>query len=123
MLFWGMLLQGITLIAFMFASTYFHYIILAVLLGWGTAMVYPTFLATVAENTHPKDRPKSIGVFRLWRDMGYAIGAILTGIVADSLGVNASIILVGIITVLSAIVILARMKGVVAKPKENLVVE
>ena len=55
--------------------------------------------------------------------MGYAIGAILTGIVADSLGVNASIILVGIITVLSAIVILARMKGIVAKPKENLVIE
>ena len=86
-----------------------HYIILSVILGWGTAMVYPTFLATVAENTNPIDRPKSLGVFRLWRDMGYAIGAILTGIIADVLGINASIIMIGFLTILSSLIIHYRM--------------
>lgn len=114
LMFWGMLLQGIVLLAMIFASTFSHYIILAALLGWGTAMVYPTFLATVAENTHPQDRSKSIGVFRLWRDLGYAIGAILTGLIADAMGVNASILVVGMLTVFSALVILARMKCAVS---------
>jgi MFS family permease len=68
------------------------------LLGWGTAMVYPTFLASIAENTHPYDRAKSLGVFRFWRDMGYAIGALLTGILADLFGIPTSIIAVGVLT-------------------------
>ena len=54
-------------------------------------MVYQIFLATVAENTHPSDKPKSIGVYRLWRDLGYAIGAILTGIIADLTNIDNSI--------------------------------
>lgn len=110
LLFWGMLLQGITLIGLLFASTMLHFIVLSSLLGWGTAMVYPTFLATVAENTHPVDRAKSIGVFRLWRDLGYALGAILTGVIADSISVNAAILIVGMITVMSSGVIFFRMK-------------
>lgn len=110
MLFTGMLLQGIALLIMPWAETMTHYIILSIILGWGTAMVYPTFLATVAENTNPIDRAKSLGIFRLWRDLGYAIGAILTGIIADALGINASIIVIGLLTVSSAIVILNRMK-------------
>lgn len=110
MLFWGMLLQGIALLFFAFANSFSHYIILSCVLGWGTAMVYPTFLATIAENTHPIDRAKSIGVFRLWRDLGYAIGAILTGIIADMFGINTSIIVIGILTVFSSVVIGRRMK-------------
>ena len=110
MLFTGMLLQGIALLIMPWAETMTHYIILSIILGWGTAMVYPTFLATVAENTNPIDRAKSLGIFRLWRDLGYAIGAILTGIIADALGINASIIVIGLLTVSSAIVILKRMK-------------
>ena len=109
MLFWGMLLQGTALLFFVFANSFSDYIILSCLLGWGTAMVYPTFLATIAENTHPMDRAKSIGVFRLWRDLGYAIGAILTGIIADTLGINASIIVIGMLTIFSAILIARRM--------------
>ena len=73
-------------------------------------MVYPTFLATVAENTNPQDRAKSIGVFRLWRDLGYAIGAILTGIIADLISLNASMIFIGILTLMSALIIRFRMK-------------
>ena len=110
MLFTGMFLQGLALLIMPWAQTMTHYIILSVILGWGTAMVYPTFLATVAENTNPQDRAKSLGIFRLWRDSGYAIGAILTGVIADSLGINASIIVIGLLTVGSAIIIQYRMK-------------
>jgi MFS family permease len=110
LLFLGMLLQGIALVALLFANTMFHFIFLSVLLGWGTAMVYPTFLATVAENTHPSDRANSLGVFRFWRDLGYAIGAILTGVIADALGINASILVIGLLTVTSAVIIFYRMK-------------
>lgn len=110
LLFWGMLLQGSALVALIFAGTMIHFIILSSILGWGTAMVYPTFLATVAENTHPADRANSLGVFRLWRDLGYAVGAILTGIVADTLGINASITVIGFLTILSSAIIYCRMK-------------
>jgi MFS family permease len=110
LLFLGMLLQGLALLVLMFADTMTHFIILSSLLGWGTAMVYPTFLASVAENTHPADRANSLGVFRLWRDLGYAIGALLTGIIADTLGINASILIIGLLTIFSASVIFFRMK-------------
>jgi MFS family permease len=109
LLFWGMLLQGLTLVALLFAGTMVHFIILSSLLGWGTAMVYPTFLATVAENTHPADRARSLGIFRFWRDLGYAAGAIITGIIADTAGLNASVLTIGLLTILSALIILLRM--------------
>lgn len=110
MLFWGMFIQGLALLLFVFASSFNHYLILASVLGFGTAMVYPTFLATIAENTHPHDRAKSLGIFRLWRDLGYAIGAILTGIIADAFGVNISVILVGLLTIFSSLIIMMRME-------------
>jgi predicted MFS family arabinose efflux permease len=110
LLFWGMFLQGIALVTFLFADTMTAFILLSVVLGWGTAMVYPTFLATVAENTHPIDRAGSFGIFRLWRDLGYAVGAVLTGIIADTLGISASIIIIGLLTILSAAIIFYRMK-------------
>lgn len=110
MLYIGMLLQAIALIVLVWASTILHFIILSSVLGWGTAMVYPTFLATVAENTNPQDRAKSIGIFRLWRDLGYAIGAILTGIIADLININAAILFIGLLTLASALIIRYRMR-------------
>ena len=110
LLFLGMIVQGIVLIAFPFASIIFHYIALSVLLGCGTALVYPTFLATIAENTHPADRAASLGVFRFWRDLGYAAGAVLTGVIADAIGINASIEFIGLLTVASALIIIFRMR-------------
>ncbi|GAC1314897.1 MAG: hypothetical protein NVSMB24_40040 [Mucilaginibacter sp.] len=68
-----------------------------------------TSSVTIAENTHPSDRPKSIGTFRLWRDLGYAIGAILTGIISDAFNINTAIILIGVLTIISSIIILYRM--------------
>jgi MFS family permease len=109
MLFWGMMLQAVALVLFVFAYSISQFILLSVVLGWGTAMVYPTFLASIAEHTHPNDRAKSLGVFRLWRDLGYAIGAILTGIIADALGINASIVFIGALTMLSGFIVNYRM--------------
>jgi MFS family permease len=109
MLYLGMLLQAIALLFLAWATTMLQYIILSSILGWGTAMVYPTFLATVAENTSPGNRAKSIGVFRLWRDLGYAIGAILTGFIADLFSIEAAIIFVAILTFASAGIIYIRM--------------
>ena len=109
LLYTGMMLQAIALVALLWAQSMFHFIALSSLLGWGTAMVYPTFLASIAENTHPLDRAKSIGVFRLWRDLGYAIGAILTGIIADLISINASILFIGILTLGSSLIIQNRM--------------
>jgi len=110
MLYVGMLLQAIALIVLVWANSMSHFIILSSILGWGTAMVYPTFLATVAENTNPQDRAKSIGIFRLWRDLGYAIGAILTGIIADLISINAAILFIGLLTLTSAFIIRHRMR-------------
>ncbi len=110
LLFYGMLLQGVVLVTLVWAQTMFHFIGLMLLLGWGTAMVYPTFLATIAEITHPRDRAGSIGIFRLWRDLGYAVGAVLTGIIADQVSIEAAILLVGAITIISAGIIQFRMQ-------------
>ncbi|MHA8097927.1 MFS transporter [Aquirufa aurantiipilula] len=110
MLFIGMLLQGIALILLIWAETIVQFMGISALLGWGTAMVYPTFLSTLAENTHPLDRAKSMGIFRLWRDLGYAIGALMTGILADYLGILSAVIFIGILTCLSAVIIKVRMR-------------
>ncbi len=109
-LFWGMLLQGLALVLLIFAGSFIQYIAFSIALGWGTAMVYPTFLATIAEHTHPQDRAQSLGVFRMWRDLGYAVGALLTGIIADAFGLNASIIAIGVLTLGSALIIEQRMR-------------
>jgi MFS family permease len=109
MLFWGMLLQGIAILFFPNATTFSTLIALSAILGFGTALVYPTFLATIAQHTSPKQRAESIGTFRLWRDLGYAFGAIISGITADLFGVNYAIILIGIITIVSSLVIKFRM--------------
>jgi MFS family permease len=109
MLFFGMLLQGVTLSFMVFAQSYFQYLLLSALLGLGTAMVYPTFLAGIAKYTHPQQRAECIGVFRLWRDSGYAIGAILTGLIADMFNVLSSVSTIAALTIFSSFVILRRM--------------
>ena len=109
LLFWGMLLQGTVLLAMLFASTYPVFLVLAALLGAGTALVYPTFLAAVAEYAPAPQRARSVGIFRLWRDAGYAIGALLTGLLADAFGLPSALAAIGGLTVLSALVIQRRM--------------
>jgi MFS family permease len=76
----------------------------AVLLGAGTALVYPTLLAAIGDVAHPDWRASAVGVYRLWRDLGYAVGAILAGVVADFFGLTWAIVVIGVITLTSGIV-------------------
>ncbi|MBF9239328.1 MFS transporter [Hymenobacter sp. BT683] len=109
LLFWGMLLQGAVLLAMLFTDAYPVFLLLAALLGAGTALVYPTFLAAVAEYAPLAQRAHSVGIFRFWRDAGYAIGALLTGILADAFGLAAALAAIGGLTLLSALVVRRRM--------------
>jgi MFS family permease len=109
LLIYGMLFQGLALFGLIVAQAFWHFASLSVLLGLGTAMVYPTFMAAVAQNTHPLDRAKSLGVFRLWRDLGYAVGALMTGILMIYFPIWVSIASIGALTLLSAGIIKMRM--------------
>jgi MFS family permease len=109
MLVGGMLLQGIAILLMPFGTQLWQLALTAATLGWGTALVYPTFLVTIAQATHASQRAESLGTFRLWRDLGYAVGAVISGITADLFGVEVAIGLIGAITLLSAGVIRFRM--------------
>jgi MFS family permease len=85
-----------------------------VLLGLGTAMVYPTLLAAIGDVAHPSWRASSVGVYRLWRDLGYAIGALLAGIVADAFGLTTAVWLVAGLTLLSGLAVVVRMRETLA---------
>ncbi|MGB4399134.1 MAG: MFS transporter, partial [Daejeonella sp.] len=109
LLFWGMLMQGIAIIFMGYATEMYHYILISVILGLGTAIVYPAFLAAIADYTNPGQRAESIGVFRLWRDSGYVFGALLSGALADAFGLEVAVINIGVLTALSALLIKFRM--------------
>ncbi len=113
----GMWVQagGIGLIAA--ASSFSPWMTGAVLLGVGTAMVYPTLLAAIGDVVHPSWRASAVGVYRLWRDAGYAFGALLSGIIADLLGVVWAIAAVGALTFASGLVVALRMSETLAKRK------
>jgi MFS family permease len=105
----GMLTQaaGIALVAT--GSGFTTWALAAVLMGAGTAMVYPTLLAVIGDVAHPTWRARAVGVYRLWRDSGYAIGALIAGITADLLSLRAAIWLVAAITAASGLVVAVRM--------------
>jgi len=81
----------------------------AVLLGAGTAMVYPTLLAAIGDVAHPTWRASAVGIYRLWRDAGFAVGAILAGVIADAFGIDTAIWTVAAITALSGVIVAFRM--------------
>lgn len=117
MLFWGMLLQGISIMLIPLSESFVMISIISVLLGLGTAFVYPTFLSALAQATSPQQRAESIGTFRLWRDLGYAFGAIISGISADLFGIEITIYIVGLITIASSIIIKVRMPNTIKTEK------
>ena len=82
---------------------------MAALLGVGTAMVYPTLLAVVADVAHPRWRGAAVGTYRLWRDSGYTAGALLAGVLADVAGMEWAIGVVALLTAGSGLLVLARM--------------
>ncbi|HEU4933741.1 MAG TPA: MFS transporter [Pyrinomonadaceae bacterium] len=92
------------------AGSFFLWIIGSVLLGIGTALVYPTLLAAIGDVVHPAWRASAVGVYRLWRDLGYAVGALLSGVVADLFGLTWAIVVVAILTFVSGVLAALRMK-------------
>jgi MFS family permease len=105
----GMLTQALAIAVIGATSGFWIWAISAMLLGAGTAMVYPTLLAAIGDVAHPSWRARSVGVYRLWRDGGFAVGAILAGVIADLLGLSAAIYAVAGITAVSGIVVILRM--------------
>lgn len=99
----GMVLQGVAIGLVQLGQGFGWWAMAMVLLGVGTALVYPTLLAAISDVAHPSWRASSVGVYRLWRDSGYAIGAVLVGILADAFGVSWAIWVVAGVTVLSGI--------------------
>ncbi|HEU0029182.1 MAG TPA: MFS transporter [Kofleriaceae bacterium] len=106
----GMWVQAAGIALIVMSSGLAGFALGAALLGAGTAMVYPTLLAAIADVAHPSWRASAVGVYRLWRDLGYAIGALLAGITADALGIDAAIWLVAAVTAASGLVVAVRMR-------------
>jgi MFS family permease len=106
---WGMYLQAVALAATASLHGYPAWLGAAALLGTGTAMVYPTLLAAIGDVAHPHWRASAVGVYRLWRDAGFAIGALLAGAVADLAGLGAAIWTVAALTAASGAVVAVRM--------------
>ena len=107
----GMLIQAVALGMVAFGSGFEIWLLAAVLLGLGTAMVYPTLLAAIADVAHPEWRARSVGVYRLWRDGGFAVGALLAGILADLYGIPVAVAVVAALTALSGLLVAVRMRG------------
>jgi MFS family permease len=105
----GMWVQAGGILMFVVGSGFTLWLLGAVLLGVGTALVYPTLLAAISDVAHPEWRASAVGVYRLWRDGGYAAGALAAGLLADTLGIPVAIGAIGGLTFLSGVVVAAVM--------------
>jgi MFS family permease len=106
----GMIVQAGGIWLTVLVPTYSAWLVAAGLQGLGTAMVYPTLLAAITDHAHPTWRATSLGVYRFWRDLGYAVGALLSGAIADLVGLGAAIHLVAALTLASGLVVVLAMK-------------
>ncbi|HHH27763.1 MAG TPA: MFS transporter [Polyangiaceae bacterium] len=106
----GMWTQAAGIVVIALGSTFAIFATGATLLGLGTAMVYPTLLAAIGDVAHPSWRASSVGVYRLWRDMGYAVGALLAGAVADASGLTAAMFTIAALTFVSGLAVAVRMR-------------
>ncbi|MGE5293089.1 MAG: MFS transporter [Micromonosporaceae bacterium] len=105
----GMGVQAAAIALTAAGTTFAAWTAAAVLLGAGTAMVYPTLLAAIGDVAHPTWRARSVGVYRLWRDGGFAVGALLAGLVADTFGILTAIWVVAALTAASGLIVAVRM--------------
>ena len=101
----GMCLQGIALFGIAASGDFNLWLLGVILLGLGTALVYPTLLAAIGDVAHPDWRASSVGVYRLWRHSGFAVGALSAGLLADFFSINLAISVVGGLTVVSGLVV------------------
>ncbi len=106
----GMWVQAVGIVVVILAHRFAGFAVGCTLLGVGTAMVYPTLLAAIGDVAHPAWRASSVGVYRLWRDLGYAIGALIAGVTADAVGLPAAMGLVASLTFLSGVIVAVRMR-------------
>ncbi|MCX6500136.1 MAG: MFS transporter [Arthrobacter sp.] len=106
----GMLVQALALGMVGLGHDFVVWLAAVILLGAGTAMVYPTLLAAIGDVAHPRWRARSVGIYRLWRDGGFAVGALLSGIIADAYGIPAAVGTVAALTALSGIIVALRMR-------------
>jgi MFS family permease len=106
----GMWTQAVGIALIVLSTRFPGFMAGSILLGVGTAMVYPTLLAAIGDVAHPVWRASSVGVYRLWRDLGYAVGALLAGITADMLGIHSAIWFIAALTFASGLVVAARMQ-------------
>jgi MFS family permease len=105
----GMWIQAVGIGVVTLAQAFGGFVIGSVLLGIGTAMVYPTLLAAIGDVAHPSWRASAVGVYRLWRDLGYAFGALLAGVTADAFGVSAAMWVIAALTFASGLIAAVRM--------------
>jgi MFS family permease len=112
----GLALQALALGIVALGGSFRIWALAAVLLGAGTALVYPTLLAAVSDVAHPAWRARAVGVYRLWRDTGFAVGAVISGVVADAFGVRAAVWAVAGLTAASAVVVAVRMYETLRRP-------
>ncbi len=106
----GMLLQALAIAGFVILPGFNWWLAESVLLGVGTALVYPTLLAVISDAARTPDRATSVGIYRFWRDSGYAVGAIVAGLIADAAGFQAAIITVAVLTGISGLLVAIRMR-------------
>jgi MFS family permease len=106
----GMWIQAAGLLLTALTRQFEYWLIGSLLLGIGTAMVYPSLIAAVSDASHPTWRARSLSVYRFWRDLGYAIGALSAGIIADILGMAWAIVIIAILTFCSGIVVAVLMR-------------
>ena len=107
---WGMWVQAAGLIITAATKHFAWWLAGTALLGIGTAMVYPTLLAAVSDASHPTWRARSLSIYRFWRDLGYAVGALLAGMIGDAFGLDWAIAAIGVITFLSGLVAMIFMR-------------
>jgi len=107
----GMWVQAVGLFVTAFTQRFYWWLLASILLGVGTAMVYPTLIAAVSDASHPSWRARSLSVYRFWRDLGYAIGALCAGLIADAFGMQWAIVAIAVITFASGGVVALVMNG------------
>lgn len=105
----GMMTQAVAIAWMAAVSGFWHWAAGAAVLGAGTAMVYPTLLATIGDVAHPAWRARAVGIYRLWRDAGFAVGALTAGVLADLASIQVAMYAVAALTALSGLVVVTRM--------------
>jgi MFS family permease len=115
-----MWVQAVGIVVITLLDTFAWFAAGAALLGIGTALVYPTLLAAIGDVVNPAWRASTVGVYRFWRDMGYAVGALLSGLVADWFGVPVALSVVAALTAMSGLIAAVRMRETLWHADRNL---